>query len=180
MPELDAHLQAPARLRLMTMLTAVSEAEFSTLRDSLDISDSVLSKHVSTLATAGYVKSHKGVHDGRRTTWISLTAPGRTALTSHIAALRAVIAGEQAAPEPGTGLHEPDGPLKNRLRELRAARGWSQADLAARLGISRQTVDTIETGRLDPSLPLALRIAAVFGHRIEDLFFLADSAGPDT
>ncbi|GGL14675.1 helix-turn-helix transcriptional regulator [Streptomyces sp. NBC_01478] len=60
--------------------------------------------------------------------------------------------------------------MKNRLRELRAMRRWSQADLADRLGVSRQTVYAIETGRYDPSLPLAFKIAAVFGEPIEDLF----------
>ncbi len=93
MPELDEILQSPARLRLATLLTAVSEAEFSTLRDNLGVSDSVLSKHVSAMAKAGYVRSRKGVHAGRRTTWISLTPPGRAALTDHVAALRELIAG---------------------------------------------------------------------------------------
>ena len=60
--------------------------------------------------------------------------------------------------------------MKNRLRELRATRGWSQADLADRLDVSRQTVNAIETGRYDPSLPLAFKIAAVFGDAIESLF----------
>jgi DNA-binding MarR family transcriptional regulator len=91
-PELDPILQAPARLKLMTMLTAVSEAEFATLRENLAVSDSVLSKHVSSLASDGYVRSRKGVHTGRRTTWISLTPTGRAALRSHVAALRALIA----------------------------------------------------------------------------------------
>ena len=52
----------------------------------------------------------------------------------------------------------------------RAERGWSQAELATRLGVSRQTVISIERGRFDPSLPLAFRIAEVFGCRIEDVF----------
>ena len=60
--------------------------------------------------------------------------------------------------------------MKNRLRVLRAERGWSQADLAARLGVSRQTVNAIETEKYDPSLPLAFRIAGVFAGRIEDVF----------
>ena len=60
--------------------------------------------------------------------------------------------------------------MKNRLRELRAARAWSQADLADRLDVSRQTVNAIETGRYDPSLPLAFKIAEVFGEPIESLF----------
>lgn len=89
----DPHLQAPARLTLTTTLTAVSNAEFSTLRDHLQVSDSVLSKHVSALAKVGYVSSRKGVHRGRRTTWIALTATGRAALSAHVATLRELIAG---------------------------------------------------------------------------------------
>lgn len=60
--------------------------------------------------------------------------------------------------------------MKNRLRELRAERRWTQADLAERLEVSRQTVNAIEAGRYDPSLPLAFRIASVFAMRIEELF----------
>ncbi len=60
--------------------------------------------------------------------------------------------------------------MKNRLRVLRAEREWSQAELAARLSVSRQTVNAIEKGRYDPSLPLAFAIARVFSLRIEDVF----------
>ena len=60
--------------------------------------------------------------------------------------------------------------MKNRLPVLRAERGWSQAALAERLGVSRQTVNAIEKGRYDPSLPLAFKIADVFGLAIEDIF----------
>ncbi len=60
--------------------------------------------------------------------------------------------------------------MTNRLRVLRAERQWSQAALAERLGVSRQTVNAIETGRYDPSLPLAFKIADVFGQRIEEIF----------
>ena len=60
--------------------------------------------------------------------------------------------------------------MKNRLRVLRAEREWSQADLAARLGVSRQTVNAIETGKYDPSLPLAFQMSALFQLRIEDIF----------
>jgi putative transcriptional regulator len=60
--------------------------------------------------------------------------------------------------------------VKNRLKELRAARAWSQVELAERLGVSRQTVNALETGRYDPSLPLAFRIARLFDMRIEDVF----------
>lgn len=60
--------------------------------------------------------------------------------------------------------------MKNRLRVLRAEREWSQADLAEKLGASRQTVNAIETGRYDPSLPLAFKIARLFGMHIEEIF----------
>jgi putative transcriptional regulator len=60
--------------------------------------------------------------------------------------------------------------LKNRLRLLRADRGWSQAELAERLGVSRQTINAIETGRYDPSLPLAFGLARLFGLAIEQIF----------
>jgi putative transcriptional regulator len=60
--------------------------------------------------------------------------------------------------------------VKNTLRVLRAERSWSQADLSEKLGVSRQTVNALETGRYDPSLPLAFRIARLFGHRIEEIF----------
>ena len=60
--------------------------------------------------------------------------------------------------------------MKNRLRVLRAERGWSQAELAARLDVSRQTVNAIETERYDPSLPLAFAIAKIFGKLIEEVF----------
>ena len=60
--------------------------------------------------------------------------------------------------------------MKNRLKVLRAERDWSQAELSGRLGVSRQAVNAIETGKYDPSLPLAFRIARLFGMRIEELF----------
>jgi putative transcriptional regulator len=63
--------------------------------------------------------------------------------------------------------------MKNRLKVLRAERDWTQAELASRLEVSRQTVNAIETGKYDPSLPLAFRIAGLFGQRIEELFFPA-------
>lgn len=66
--------------------------------------------------------------------------------------------------------------MKNRLRILRAERGWSQQDFADALGVSRQSVNAIETGRYDPSLPLAFRIADLFGQPIEAIF-LRDGAG---
>ncbi|MFZ0630351.1 MAG: helix-turn-helix transcriptional regulator [Acidobacteriaceae bacterium] len=60
--------------------------------------------------------------------------------------------------------------MKNRLRVLRAERNWSQAELAERLEVSRQSVNAIETGKYDPSLPLAFRLARVFERPIEEIF----------
>jgi putative transcriptional regulator len=60
--------------------------------------------------------------------------------------------------------------MNNRLRELREAKGWSQQELGERLGVSRQTIISIEKGKYDPSLPLAFAIARAFGSRIEDVF----------
>jgi putative transcriptional regulator len=61
--------------------------------------------------------------------------------------------------------------MKNILRDLRNERGWTQADLALRLYVSRQTINALEAGRYDPSLPLAFKIARLFDRRIEDIFF---------
>jgi putative transcriptional regulator len=66
--------------------------------------------------------------------------------------------------------------VKNRLKVLRAERDWSQADLADALDVSRQTVNALETGKYDPSLPLAFRIARLFALKIEDVF--DDELGP--
>jgi putative transcriptional regulator len=68
--------------------------------------------------------------------------------------------------------------MRNRLRVLRAERGWSQAALAARLGVSRQTVNALETERSDPSLLLAFRIAQLFGGPIEHVFCFDGEARP--
>ncbi|MFI9552809.1 helix-turn-helix transcriptional regulator [Nonomuraea endophytica] len=60
--------------------------------------------------------------------------------------------------------------MKNRLKELRTERAWTQADLAQRVGVSRQTINAIETGKFDPSLPFAFRLAKLFNLKIEELF----------
>ncbi|MBV2208453.1 MAG: helix-turn-helix transcriptional regulator [Thermomonas sp.] len=60
--------------------------------------------------------------------------------------------------------------MNNRLRELREQQGWSQGELAVQLDVSRQTINALETGKYDPSLPLAFRIARLFTCRIEDIF----------
>jgi putative transcriptional regulator len=61
-------------------------------------------------------------------------------------------------------------PVNNHVRDLRGEQGWSQADLAERLDVSRQTINAIETGKYDPSLPLAFKIARLFGRPIEAIF----------
>lgn len=64
--------------------------------------------------------------------------------------------------------------MNNRLRELREQQGWSQGQLAEQLDVSRQTVNALETGKYDPSLPLAFRIARLFGERIETVFLFEE------
>ena len=64
--------------------------------------------------------------------------------------------------------------MNNHLRELRGEHGWSQAELAERLDVSRQTINAIETGKYDPSLPLAFKIAQLFGRPIESIFLLGE------
>ncbi|OQP73345.1 transcriptional regulator [Xanthomonas phaseoli pv. syngonii LMG 9055] len=64
--------------------------------------------------------------------------------------------------------------MNSRVRELREANGWSQGELGERLGVSRQTINALETGKYDPSLPLAFRIARLFGESIEQVFLYED------
>ena len=68
----------------------------------------------------------------------------------------------------------PDQVMKNRIRVLRAEKGWSQADLAEKVGVSRNSVNAVENGKFDPSLPLAFRIADAFELKIEDVFLRDD------
>jgi putative transcriptional regulator len=65
--------------------------------------------------------------------------------------------------------------MKNRLRVLRAEQNWSQAELGMRVGVSRQAINAIETGKYDPGLPLAMKIARIFERKVEDVFELEDS-----
>ncbi len=87
----DPLLQHPARLQLLSLLATVTDAEFAVLRETLGVSDSVLSKHLSVLGDADYIAQRKGVHAGRRTTWVRLTRTGKRALGAHICALRSII-----------------------------------------------------------------------------------------
>jgi putative transcriptional regulator len=65
--------------------------------------------------------------------------------------------------------------MKNRLRVLRAERNWSQMELGMRVGVSRQAINAIETGKYDPSLPLAMKIARLFGQAVEEIFQLEET-----
>ena len=66
--------------------------------------------------------------------------------------------------------------MKNRLRVLRAERAWSQQELGDRLGVSRQAINAVETGKFDPSLPLAMKLARIFNQTVEQIFSLEDDA----
>lgn len=90
--DLDPVIHAPNRLQMCCMLAAVDTIDFATVREALDVSESVLSKHVKTLEEAGYVKVRKAASEGRQRTWLSLSAPGRKALKGHLAALKAMMA----------------------------------------------------------------------------------------
>ena len=101
----DPVIHAPARLQIMAVLAGVQDAEFAMLRTTADVSDSVLSKHLSALSEAGYVRLRKAAQDGRQRTWASLTRTGRAAFRNHVAALTALArVAEAPAIEPGLRL----------------------------------------------------------------------------
>ena len=90
---LDEAIASPVRLSLVAALARVDEAEFSHVRDRIEVSDSTLSRHAAQLEGVGYVRVRKG-HVGKRPrTWLSLTPAGRAAWTKHLAALRAIADG---------------------------------------------------------------------------------------
>lgn len=88
---LDDVIHSPVRFSIVATLAGADNAEFSFVRDTVDVSDSVLSKQVSTLEAAGYVKVKKGYVGKRPRTWLSLTAAGRRAFGRHLAALRDIV-----------------------------------------------------------------------------------------
>jgi DNA-binding MarR family transcriptional regulator len=88
---LDDVIHAPARLSIVALLAASQWVEFGVTRDHVGVSDSVLSKHVTTLETAGYVKVKKGYVGKRPRTWLQLTKPGRTAFEGHLNALHEIV-----------------------------------------------------------------------------------------
>ena len=87
----DALVHAPHRLQICAALDTVDQAEFALLRETLGVSDSVLSKQVKALEEAGYVKVTKGLVDRRTRTWVQFTRSGRAAYRGHVAALKAMI-----------------------------------------------------------------------------------------
>lgn len=88
----DELIHAPLRLQICAMLAPVQSLPFADIRDSLGISDSVLSKHLTTLAEAGYVEVSRVRANSRSRRQVTLTKPGRTALRGHLAALQAIVA----------------------------------------------------------------------------------------
>lgn len=101
-PCFDPVLHAIGRLQICAVLSAVDEAEFATLRDTVGVSDSVLSKHLKQLEEAGYVRLRKQACDGRQRTWVGLAAAGTAAFAAHVAELTR-LAGVAAAPADGQG-----------------------------------------------------------------------------
>jgi DNA-binding transcriptional ArsR family regulator len=89
--ELDPVIHAPTRLQIVSVLAAAEEAEFGFVRDTLGISDSVLSKHASALETAGYVRIRKGYVGKRPKTWFSLTDQGRSAFADYVRNLQKIV-----------------------------------------------------------------------------------------
>jgi DNA-binding MarR family transcriptional regulator len=92
-PRFDHLIHAPNRLQICSMLSAIAEAEFATLRDALGVSDSVLSKHLRTLEEAGYLTLRKSTSGGRMRTWAVLTREGRRAFAGHVAELQRLAEG---------------------------------------------------------------------------------------
>ena len=86
-PTFDATVHAPGRLQICAMLASAAEAEFAMLRDAIEVSDSVMSKHIKMLEDAGYVSVRKAAASGRQRTWLALTAKGRKAFAGHVAEL---------------------------------------------------------------------------------------------
>lgn len=99
---LDDVIHAPVRFSIMATLSGVDRAEFAFLRDAVEVSDSVLSKQVSVLEQAGYVKVAKGYVGKRPRTWLSLTPAGRRAFDTHLTALGAIAALGRTTPTGGT------------------------------------------------------------------------------
>jgi DNA-binding MarR family transcriptional regulator len=97
-PRFDPVIHAPARLQIAALLCAVSDAEFATVRDTVGVSDSVLSKHLKQMEDAGYVRLSKASLDGRVRTRLAMTKVGRRAFAAHVKALQALVSVAEYAP----------------------------------------------------------------------------------
>lgn len=86
-PIFDAIIHAPGRLQICALLSGIDDAEFAMIRDRIEVSDSVLSKHLKLLEEAGYVKLRKAASEGRQRTWVSLTPAGKKAFAAHVSEL---------------------------------------------------------------------------------------------
>ncbi|MEU6034543.1 transcriptional regulator [Actinomadura sp. NPDC047616] len=95
--DLDEVIHAPVRFSIVAVLAAAEKAEFAYVRDTVEVSDSVLSKQAATLEKAGYIKVTKGFVGKRPRTWLSLTARGREAFAAHCAALQAISESARAS-----------------------------------------------------------------------------------
>ena len=96
-PAFDPVVHAPLRLQACAILSSVNEAEFALIRDTLAVSDSVLSKHLKQLEEAGYIKVRKAALGGRQRTWLAFTGKGRKSFASHVAELERLAATVAAA-----------------------------------------------------------------------------------
>lgn len=97
-PAFDELLYAPTRLQIAAILSRADEVEFAVIREIVKVSDSVLSKHLTTLSEAGYVTIKKAPRDGRQRTWARLTSEGRRAFRGHVNALQEMIAATDPMP----------------------------------------------------------------------------------
>lgn len=86
-PIFDAIIHAPGRLQICALLSGIDDAEFAMIRDRIEVSDSVLSKHLKLLEDAGYVKLRKAASEGRQRTWVSMTPAGKKAFAAHVSEL---------------------------------------------------------------------------------------------
>ena len=101
-PRFDPVIHAPGRLQICAILSAADDVEFAMVRDTISVSDSVLSKHLKQLEDAGYIALRKAALDGRQRTWLSLTGQGRKAFAAHVAELTR-LAGMTVPPRLGEG-----------------------------------------------------------------------------
>ena len=100
--KLDSVIHAPIRLQICALLMPLKDAEFQLLREELRVSDSVLSKHIKQLETAGYLKLRKEALGGRQRTWVQLTSKGRKAFGDHVEELKSLVALASGAPQAGS------------------------------------------------------------------------------